>query len=59
MNVEKCKAMMETTSLSVNDIAFELGFSSYSNFSKLFKSMVGVTVEDYKKKIRLAKLSPK
>jgi AraC-like DNA-binding protein len=53
--IEKCMAMMETTDLSVNDIAFELGFSSYSNFSKLFKSVVGTTVEEYKRKLRLAK----
>jgi AraC-like DNA-binding protein len=53
--LQKCMALMETTDLSAADIAFEMGFNSYSSFNKLFKKNTGMSVEDYKKKIRLSK----
>lgn len=57
--IDKCIAMMETTELSVADISYELGFDSYSSFSKLFKKNVGVTVEEYKRKILIKKMKNK
>ncbi|OYQ49686.1 hypothetical protein CHU92_00290 [Flavobacterium cyanobacteriorum] len=35
--LEKCTSLMLQSHLSLNDIALELGFDNYSNFSKLFK----------------------
>lgn len=55
--LDKCMALMETTDLSVATISFELGFDSYSSFSKLFKKNVGMTVEEYKQKIRINKIN--
>lgn len=54
--IDKCIALMNTTDLSVADISFELGFNSYSSFSKLFKKTVGITVEEYKRKIMVNKI---
>ncbi len=53
--IRKCMALLETTDMSANDIAFELGFSSYSSFNKLFKKMTGITLEEYKRRSRIAK----
>lgn len=53
--IEKCMAMISTTDLSINDIAFELGFNSYSSFSKVFKKIAGITAEEFKRKERLIK----
>lgn len=53
--IEKCTVMISTTNLSVNDIAFELGFSSYSSFSKVFKKITGTTVEEFKRKEQIKK----
>ncbi len=35
--IEKAKEKLSTTNLSVNEIAFELGFEYSQSFSKLFK----------------------
>ncbi|HEU4555659.1 MAG TPA: helix-turn-helix transcriptional regulator [Chitinophaga sp.] len=39
--VEKAKEKLSTTSLSVNEIAYELGFEHAQSFHKLFKSKTG------------------
>lgn len=51
--IEKCIVLMENTDLTLNAISYELGFSSYSNFSKLFKHQTGDTLEVYRKKLKL------
>ena len=53
--VEKCLVLLNTTNLSANDISYELGFNSYSNFSKLFKKVTGMTIEEYKLKDKVLK----
>jgi len=53
--IGKSAALMETTGLSAGDIAFELGFSSYSSFNKLFRKNMGISIEEYRKKIRLSR----
>jgi len=35
--VEKAKAMLETTDMSIGDIAASVGIQDYRTFSKLFK----------------------
>ncbi len=55
--IEKCMALMETTNLTADAISFELGFGSYSSFSKIFKKIAGCTVEEYRRKMMLAKSS--
>lgn len=54
--MEKCISLMEDNKILLSDIAFELGFSSYSNFSKLFKKKYGTTVEEYRKKLKAKRL---
>lgn len=53
--VDKCIALMSTTDLSVRDISFELGFNSYSAFSKTFRKTTGIKVEEYKRKMLMNK----
>lgn len=55
--MRKCMALLETTDLSVNDIAFDLGFGSYSSFNKLFKKMTGITPDEYRAQSRLSKIT--
>lgn len=49
VKIDKCIIAMKTENRSVSEIAFELGFNSYSSFSKMFKKTTGFTVEEYKK----------
>ena len=37
------------TDMPVGDLAVALGYSSFSHFTKLFKSIEGVTPSDYRK----------
>ncbi len=41
--IEKAKEKLSTTSLSVSEIAYELGFEHIQSFSKLFKSKSGLS----------------
>jgi len=41
--IEKAKRLLLTTSLSINETAFELGFEYPQYFTRLFKSKTGVT----------------
>ncbi len=46
--IEKAKALLMTTSLSVNEIAFLLGFGYPQYFSRLFKSKTGQTPVEFR-----------
>jgi AraC-like DNA-binding protein len=41
--LENAKSLLANTNLSINEIAFELGFEYPHNFSKLFKKKVGTS----------------
>lgn len=46
--VEKAKEKLTTTSLSVSEIAYELGFEHPQSFSKLFKTKTNVSPLDFR-----------
>lgn len=46
--IEKAKEKLSTTSLSVNEIAFELGFEHSQSFSKLFKAKTNVSPLEFR-----------
>lgn len=46
--IEKAKEKLSTTSLSVSEIAYELGFEHPQSFSKLFKSKTNVSPLDFR-----------
>lgn len=47
--IEKAKVLLEETTLTSKDIAFDLGFESYSNFNTAFKKITNTTSEAYRK----------
>lgn len=47
--IKEAKRLLFYTTSSVSEIAFELGFSDKSNFSKYFKRYVGITPTEFKK----------
>lgn len=46
--LEKAKTMLVNSNLSINEIAYELGFEYPQSFSKLFKKKIGVTPTIYR-----------
>jgi len=46
--IEKAKAKLSTTTLSISEIAYELGFEHSQSFSKLFKSKTKVSPSDFR-----------
>ena len=44
--MEAAKNLLENSDLSVNDIAAEVGYSSYTSFIKIFKKFFGITPSD-------------
>lgn len=46
--IEKAKDKLTTTNLSVNEIAFELGYEYPQSFSKLFKRKTNVTPKEFR-----------
>ena len=47
--IERAKLLMTETDQLLTHIAFDLSFSSYSNFCKLFKRLTGTTPDAYRK----------
>ena len=46
--IEKAKEKLSTTSLSVSEIAYELGFEHSQSFSKLFKSKINLSPLEFR-----------
>lgn len=49
--LEKAKTLLVNSDKSINEIAYELGFEYAQNFSKLFKSKVGITPTEFRNEI--------
>lgn len=47
LRVEKAKQLMEMERFSVEEIAFQLGYSDTSNFIKIFKKVAGITPAEF------------
>ncbi|WP_310556524.1 response regulator transcription factor [Flavobacterium sp.] len=48
--VEKAKTLLSETVIPINEIAYELGFESHSNFYHIFKKLTDDTPENYRKR---------
>jgi AraC-like DNA-binding protein len=48
--IEKSKALLSDTLIPINEIAFELGFDSHSNFYHVFKKVTNDTPENFRRK---------
>ncbi|WP_274363133.1 helix-turn-helix domain-containing protein [Paenibacillus thermotolerans] len=48
MRIQRAKALLQSGMLSVTEISNALGFSEIQNFSRLFKSYVGVSPKQYR-----------
>jgi AraC family transcriptional regulator, transcriptional activator of pobA len=46
--IEKAKVQLSTTSLSISEIAYELGFEHPSSFNKLFKSKTNLSPLEFR-----------
>lgn len=53
--LEKAKGLLLSTSLSVREIAFSVGFENPSYFSRLFKQKTGLTPAEFRHKLVAAK----
>ncbi len=49
MRLEKAKELLETTDASVSKIAFQTGFNSPSNFTKVFCEKYGITPSQFRR----------
>ena len=49
VRVERAKKLLETGGLTIEQIAFEVGYSDFASFRKIFKKTVGQTPSEYRK----------
>jgi len=49
--ISEAKNLLKGTSLSVSEIAYNLGFENHPYFSRLFKKVVGVSPNSFKKRL--------
>jgi AraC-like DNA-binding protein len=49
MRMRRAKALLIESTLSITQIAGEVGISSFSHFTKVFKRLVGVSPSDYRR----------
>ena len=52
VKIQRAKQMLANTTLSVDEIARMLGYSSSSNFTRMFKSMEQSTPSLYRQSVR-------
>lgn len=50
LRIEEAKQMLETSTLSLDDIAAEIGYIEPASFRRLFRKMVGMTPSDYRRR---------
>ena len=50
--LEESKRLLETTDLSIADVAYRLNYSAPTNFVKFFKGMAGITPLQYRKRLQ-------
>ncbi len=53
LRVERAKALLETTQLSLDEVVERCGYSDVSSFRKLFKRATTLTPADYRERFRL------
>ncbi len=51
MSIQEAKMQLRYTSLSISDIAFQLGFEDLSYFSRFFKKTTGMTPMEYRRNL--------
>ncbi len=49
MRLEKAKELLETTDSSISEAAFQTGFNSPSNFTKVFREKYGITPSQFRR----------
>ncbi len=54
VKVEQAKALLESQSLSVKEIGFQIGYDDLSHFRQTFKRYTGLTPTDYKARFSFA-----
>lgn len=52
LKIDKAKRILESSDLSMTEIAYELGFDSSQYFSKIFKKVTSITPSTYRDKCR-------
>ena len=50
LKISYAKQLLTTTNLKIIDVGYQSGFNSYNNFYSTFKSYMGISPADYKKK---------
>jgi len=49
LRMEKARELLLNSTLPITHIALEVGYSSFSHFTRLFKREIGVTPTDYRR----------
>lgn len=53
LRIERCKSLLESTSMPVKEIAHAVGFRNYTYFFTLFKKQTGQTPQEYQREIAM------
>ncbi|MDN5212232.1 helix-turn-helix domain-containing protein [Fulvivirgaceae bacterium BMA12] len=49
IKIEKSKKLLETRDIGIEQVSYEVGYSDFASFRKVFKKNVGLTPSEYKK----------
>ncbi|MGN0174182.1 MAG: AraC family transcriptional regulator [Acutalibacteraceae bacterium] len=59
IRIETAKKLLRNSNYSINEISAEIGFKNSLYFSRIFKNKVGISPNEYKKKVTGEKNGPK
>lgn len=57
LRIQKAQTLLETTSLSFESIAWQVGYQDSSSFNKVFTKAIGLTSTEYRKRFRNSSLA--
>jgi transcriptional regulator GlxA family with amidase domain len=57
VRVEHAQGLLKDSTLSISEIAADSGFATSQHFARIFRQLIGTTAAEYRRDLRVAKIS--
>ena len=53
LRLQKSRELLETSQMTIDEVVWQVGYEDQSSFRKLFKTQVGLTPGEYRKRFKI------